>query len=117
VLSSFREPIWVAFADETPKARYVEGQNTALEVREAESQQERLPTLAAERVALKPNVIFTSAPSPTLALKKLGTSIPVVFAGLGNVVRLGMVERPERGGGAQYRDPPDSMERADELIE
>ena len=33
-----------------------------------------------------------------MALKKMGTSIPVVFAGLGDVVRLGVVESMPRPG-------------------
>jgi hypothetical protein len=71
VSSVFRGPHWGAFADELRKLGYVEGQNTTLEVRGAESQFERLPALAAELVALNPDVIFTSAQQPIMALKKL----------------------------------------------
>ena len=39
---------------------YVEGQNIALEVRSAEGDNRRLPALAAELAALKPNVIVTN---------------------------------------------------------
>ena len=101
VFSSFRGPagtLWAAFTDELRKLGYVEGQNITLEVREAQSQQERLPALAAELVALNPDVIFTSTPSPILALKKTGTSIPVVFAGVGDIVRLGVIESIPRPG-------------------
>ena len=84
VFGVFRGPLWTAFAEELRKLGYVEGQNITLEVREAQSQQERLPALAAELVALNPDVIFTSAPPPVMALKKVGTSIPVVFAGIGD---------------------------------
>jgi hypothetical protein len=38
-------------------------------------------------------------PPPIRALKKLGTSIPVVFAGIGDPVRLGVVESIPRPGG------------------
>jgi putative ABC transport system substrate-binding protein len=99
VSSVFRGPHWGAFADELRKLGYVEGQNTTLEVREAESQFERLPALAAELVALNPDVIFTSAQQPIMALKKVGTPIPVVFAGIGDPVRLGVVESIPRPGG------------------
>jgi putative ABC transport system substrate-binding protein len=101
VFSSFRGPagtLWTAFTDELRKLGYVEGLNTTLEVREAESQQERLPALAAELVALNPDVLFSSAAPPIMALKEVGTSIPVVFAGLGDVVRLGVVESMPRPG-------------------
>jgi putative ABC transport system substrate-binding protein len=99
VFGVFRGPLWTAFAEELRKLGYVVGQNTTLEVREAENQEERLPVLAAELVALNPDVIFTSAPPPIMALKKVGRSIPVVFAGIGDPVRLGVVESIPRPGG------------------
>jgi putative ABC transport system substrate-binding protein len=99
VFGVFRGSLWSAFAEELRKLGYVVGQNTTLEVREAENQEERLPVLAAELVALNPDVIFTSAPPPIRALKKVGTSIPVVFAGIGDPVRLGVVESIPRPGG------------------
>src|SRR5512133_1101112 len=40
---------------------YVEGQNITLEVRSAEGDNRRLPALAAELVALKPDVIVTNS--------------------------------------------------------
>jgi putative tryptophan/tyrosine transport system substrate-binding protein len=98
VFSSFRGPLWAAFTDELRKLGYVEGQNTTVEVRNAESQQQALPALAAEIVALNPDVIFSSAAPPIMALKKTGTTIPVVFAGLGDVVRLGVVDSMPRPG-------------------
>jgi putative ABC transport system substrate-binding protein len=99
VFGVFRGPLWSAFVEELRKLGYVDGQNTTFEVREAESQQERLPVLAAELVALNPEVIFTSALPPIMALKKAGTSIPVVFTGIGDPVRLGVVESIPRPGG------------------
>jgi putative ABC transport system substrate-binding protein len=99
VFGVFRGPLWTAFVEELRKFGYVEGRNTTLEVREAESQEERLPVLAAELVALNPEVIFTSAPPPIRALKKVGTSISIVFAGIGDPVRVGVVESIPRPGG------------------
>jgi len=99
VFGVFRGPLWGAFVEELPKLGFVEGRNATLEVREAENRQERLPALAAELVALNPDVIFTSAPPPIMALKKVGTSIPVVFAGIGDPARLGVVESIPRPGG------------------
>src|SRR5262245_35358594 len=40
---------------------YLEGQNVALEVRSAEGDYRRLPTLAAEPAALKPDAIVTNS--------------------------------------------------------
>jgi ABC-type uncharacterized transport system substrate-binding protein len=94
-----RGPIWTALIEELRKLGYVEGQNTTFEVRSAETQQERLPDLAAELVALTPDVIFTSTAPPIMALKKVGTSIPVVFAGVSDPARLGVVDSIPRPGG------------------
>jgi putative ABC transport system substrate-binding protein len=48
---------------------YVEGSNVVIEYRSAEGKLERLPALAAELVALKVDVIVTSAYPGTLAAK------------------------------------------------
>ena len=45
-----------------------------------------LPNLAAELVRLKPDVIFASGTPPALAVKKATTSIPIVFARVGDPV-------------------------------
>jgi len=73
-----------AFVQELQKLGYVEGGNTVTDVRSAEGDTERLPALAKELEALAPNVIFAVGTPPVMALKSLGTSIPVVFAGVGD---------------------------------
>jgi putative ABC transport system substrate-binding protein len=61
---------------------YVEGQNFSLEVRYADGQTtERDPALAAELVALKPDILVVRAVPEALALKQATTSIPIVLAG------------------------------------
>src|SRR5215831_9596860 len=59
---------------------YVEGQNIALEVRSAEGDNRRLPALAAELVALKPDVIVTNSEPAIRAAKEAAGTIPIVMA-------------------------------------
>ena len=49
---------------------YIEGQNIAIEYRWAEGQDDRLPSLAAELVRLKPDVIVTAGTPGALAAKQ-----------------------------------------------
>jgi putative ABC transport system substrate-binding protein len=87
------------FTDELRKSGYVDGQNLALEVRSAEGQPERLPVLAAELVTLHPDVIVALSTPSVIALKSLGTSIPVVFIGVSDPVGVGIVESIPHPGG------------------
>jgi putative ABC transport system substrate-binding protein len=89
-----------AFMREMQKLGYVEGQNTIIDTRSAEGDMQRLPRLARELVALSPKVIFAIGTPPVMALKSLGTSIPVVFAGVGgDPVQSGLINSLARPGG------------------
>src|SRR5262245_33851990 len=66
---------------------YVEGRNVVVEFRSAEGKLERLPTLAAELVALKTDVIVTAGGTPAaVAVKQATTTLPVVFTDAGDPV-------------------------------
>src|SRR5215469_3465439 len=71
---------------------YVEGQNVALEVRSAEGDYRRLPALAAELVALKPDVIVTNSDSAIRAVKDAAGTIPIVMSVVGDAVTLGFAQ-------------------------
>jgi putative ABC transport system substrate-binding protein len=78
---------------------HIEGKNFVIEYRWAEGKAERLSGLAAELVSLKPDVIVTASPQGTVAAKKATTVIPIVFAGVGDPVGMGVVASLARPGG------------------
>jgi putative ABC transport system substrate-binding protein len=71
---------------------YVEGQNIALEVRSADGDNRRLPVLAAEIAALKPDVIVTNGEPAIRAVKNAAGTIPIVMAIVGDAVALGLAQ-------------------------
>jgi putative tryptophan/tyrosine transport system substrate-binding protein len=80
---------------------YVEGVNTRYEYRFAEGRDERYPELAAELVALRPDVIVTWGTPAAMAAKRATSThpIPVVFGAVGEALRSGLVNSLARPGG------------------
>jgi putative ABC transport system substrate-binding protein len=78
---------------------YVEGQNIALEVRSAEGDNRRLPALAAELAALKPDVIVTNSEPAIRAVKEVAGTIPIVMSIVGDAVALGFAQSLAHPGG------------------
>jgi len=77
---------------------YLEGQNTVIEFRWADGDVDRLPTLAAELVALKVDVLVTHAEG-AFAAKRATTSIPIVMAFSADAVATGLAASLARPGG------------------
>jgi hypothetical protein len=77
---------------------YVEGRNIHIEFRFAEGDEDRLPALAAELVALNVDVIVTYA-TGVYAAQRATTKIPIVFAATGDVVAMGLVSSLAHPGG------------------
>jgi len=77
---------------------YVEGQNTTLEIRSAEGEQQRLGALADELIRLKVDVILTHGAAATLAAKKASTTTPIVCFACGELVSTGLVSSLARPG-------------------
>jgi putative tryptophan/tyrosine transport system substrate-binding protein len=78
---------------------YIEGKNIKIEYRYADGKLERLPTLAAELVHLKVNVIVTAVSSSTRAAKEATNTIPIVMAQDNDPVGNGFINSLARPGG------------------
>ena len=79
---------------------YVEAKNIAIEYRFDEGNLVRLPTLAAELVRLKVDVIVAAGGTPTIVAAKNATStIPIIFPTVGDPVAQGIVASFARPGG------------------
>jgi putative ABC transport system substrate-binding protein len=84
LLSSLREKGWI------------EGKNLIVEYRFAP---DRLPALAADLIALRPDVLIAPGPQPAVALKSATATIPIVFVAVADPVGLGLVQSLSHPGG------------------
>jgi putative tryptophan/tyrosine transport system substrate-binding protein len=94
-----RAPLVEAFRQGLRELGYQEGQNLAIEFRDAAGQPERLPALAAELVQLHVDVLVTHPTNAARAAKHATTLIPIVMAGVDDPVRTGLVASLARPGG------------------
>jgi putative ABC transport system substrate-binding protein len=78
---------------------WVEGKNLIIDSRSAEGHAERLPALAAELVALKPDLLVGFGPQVAVALKSATPTIPIVFGAVFDPVAIGLVQSLSRPGG------------------
>ena len=88
-----------AFARGMRELGYVEGKNLTIEYRYAENRPELLDVLAAELVKLKVDVMVIQGSPPTQAAQRATSTIPLVFLGPGDPVRIGLVKSLARPGG------------------
>lgn len=78
---------------------WVAGRNLILEHRFSDGQPQRLPALAAEVVAWKPDVAVAPLNTGALALKRLTTTMPIVFIVSFDPVAVGLAASLARPGG------------------
>jgi putative ABC transport system substrate-binding protein len=81
------------------KLGYVEGRNLAIDYRWAESKPARLKALAAELVALKPDVIVTHSIPGAQAASEATKTIPIVMADGADAIAAGLAVSLARPGG------------------
>src|SRR5262245_61398944 len=91
--------LWGALTKGLRDLGYVEGQNLIIEHRSSEGRFERLPSLAAELVRLKPDIIVVPNSANALAVRDATRAIPIVSATAGALVEAGVVASLARPGG------------------
>ena len=93
------DPPFDAFRQGLRELGYVEGMNVIVEARFAEGRFERLPALVAELIGLKVDVLLAGSPVGAVTAKNASTTVPIVFAGVGDPVSAGIVASLRRPGG------------------
>src|SRR6266481_209229 len=78
---------------------YIEGQNIVVEYRYAEGKTERFPSLVAELVQLKVDVLVANSLTVIRAAKQATKAIPIVMVTLDDPVATGIVDSLARPGG------------------
>jgi putative ABC transport system substrate-binding protein len=92
-------PLFKVWLDGLRDHGWIEGKNLIIDYRSAEGHAERIPPLAAELVALKPDLIVGPSPQVALALKSATATIPIVFVAVFDPVAIGLVQSMSRPGG------------------
>ena len=88
-----------AFVDALRERGWVEGRNIELHRRWAEGRAERYPQLAAELVALRPDLIIAASSQATQAVHEKTETIPIVMVGVADPVASRFVASLARPGG------------------
>jgi putative tryptophan/tyrosine transport system substrate-binding protein len=78
---------------------WMEGRNVRIDFRFLGDEPNRLKTYAAELVALKPDALLASGPTPVVALQQETITVPIIFAQVNDPVGAGLVETLARPGG------------------
>ena len=93
-------PLWrKAFRQGLQDLGYTEGQNIVVEYRYANGRPERLPSLAAELVRLRVDIVAAETTPANLAMKQATTTIPIVMTLVADPVGSGLVPSLARPGG------------------
>jgi putative tryptophan/tyrosine transport system substrate-binding protein len=96
---TFAASLFDTFKKELRDLGYVEGQNIVIDVRRSEGKNELLPSLAAELVALKPDVIVAQTTPGMRAARQATATIPVVIVRVSDPVGSGIIASLAHPGG------------------
>jgi len=91
--------LWRSFLDAMRELNYVEGRNLVVRLAFAEGRPERLPSLIADLMEAKVDVIVTTSTQETMAAKRASTTIPIVMTVAPDPVEQGLVASLARPGG------------------
>ncbi|MGQ0653864.1 MAG: ABC transporter substrate-binding protein [Betaproteobacteria bacterium] len=90
---------WQAFRLRLAEPGYLEAKNLVIEARWADNAPERMPSLARELVALRPDLIVANATPSARAAMQATSSVPIVVTGMADPVKAGLVASLARPGG------------------
>ncbi len=93
------KPLISALLEGLREHGYVEGKNMVMDARHAAGQRDRLPALAAELAALRPDVFIVAAPGAARAVMKVAGNAPIVMANVQDPIASGLVSSLARPGG------------------
>jgi putative ABC transport system substrate-binding protein len=88
-----------AFTQALADLGWTDGRNVRMDLRWYGDDANRIPAFAQELVGLQPDIIVVTGTPATAALQREARTIPIVFAGAGDPVTSGIVERLDRPGG------------------
>jgi len=98
LLVGLPSPVDAAFVQGLHDLGYVEGRTIVIERRSADGDYARLPSLAADLVASKPDVIASIVTQASIAAKEATATIPVVIVAVSDPVAAGIVGNLSRPG-------------------
>ncbi|WP_244637345.1 ABC transporter substrate-binding protein [Bradyrhizobium symbiodeficiens] len=112
-------PAEFVFFDALRSLGWVEGKNLAIAHRFSQPP-DRLPASVADLIAFNPDVLVAPGPQAAVALKSATSTIPIVFVGIADPVRLGLVESLSRPGanitGLTTNVPDDFLAKRFEIL-
>ena len=88
-----------AFTQALADLGWTDGRNLRMDLRWGRTDINRVQEFAQELVGLQPDIIVTSTTPATVAVRRGTRTIPIVFAGVGDPVASGIVERLDRPSG------------------
>jgi putative ABC transport system substrate-binding protein len=91
--------LFEVFRQELNALGYVEGKNLVIDKRQAEGRNDRLPALAGELIALRPDVLVTIATPAIAAAQRATSTIPIVMTPATDPIGSGFVKSFARPGG------------------